>query len=81
MEPEDAACLKLAMERGRRATLPEVGLFGPKFADMFRNAVAEVGSYADIYDRNAEAELSRGGLNTVNFLLRGPQHYPLPGIV
>jgi threonine dehydratase len=27
VEPEDAACLKLAMERGRRATLREVGLF------------------------------------------------------
>ena len=27
VEPEDAACLKLAMERGRRAILPEVGLF------------------------------------------------------
>jgi threonine dehydratase len=27
VEPEDAACLKLAMERGRRATLSEVGLF------------------------------------------------------
>ena len=27
VEPEDAACLKLAMERGRRAVLPEVGLF------------------------------------------------------
>ena len=27
VEPEDAACLKLALERGRRATLPEVGLF------------------------------------------------------
>jgi threonine dehydratase len=27
VEPDDAACLKLALERGRRATLPEVGLF------------------------------------------------------
>lgn len=27
VEPEDAACLKLALERGRRVTLPEVGLF------------------------------------------------------
>jgi threonine dehydratase len=27
VEPEDAACLQLAMQRGRRATLPEVGLF------------------------------------------------------
>lgn len=27
VEPEDAACLKLAMDRGRRAILPQVGLF------------------------------------------------------
>ncbi|PLW83543.1 threonine ammonia-lyase, biosynthetic [Kineobactrum sediminis] len=27
VEPEDAACLQLAMRRGRRAILPEVGLF------------------------------------------------------
>jgi threonine dehydratase len=27
VEPEDAACLQLALERGRRAVLPEVGLF------------------------------------------------------
>ncbi|MFT6366261.1 MAG: threonine dehydratase, partial [Bacteroidia bacterium] len=27
VEPEDAACLKLALERGRRAVLPQVGLF------------------------------------------------------
>jgi len=27
VEPEDAACLKLALDKGRRATLPEVGLF------------------------------------------------------
>lgn len=27
VEPEDAACLKLALDRGRRAVLPEVGLF------------------------------------------------------
>jgi threonine dehydratase len=27
VEPEDAACLKLAMEKKRRATLPQVGIF------------------------------------------------------
>ena len=27
VEPEDAACLQLALQRGRRAILPEVGLF------------------------------------------------------
>jgi threonine dehydratase len=37
VEPEDAACLKLALESGRRATLPEVGLFADGCA------VAQVG--------------------------------------
>ena len=37
VEPEDAACLKLAMDKGRRATLPEVGLFADGCA------VAQVG--------------------------------------
>ena len=27
VEPEDAACLQLALQKGRRATLPQVGLF------------------------------------------------------
>lgn len=37
VEPEDAACLKLAMEKGRRATLPEVGIFADGVA------VAQIG--------------------------------------
>ena len=37
VEPEDAACLKLAMDRGRRDSLPEVGLFADGCA------VAQVG--------------------------------------
>ena len=37
VEPEDAACLKLALDRGRRDTLPEVGLFADGCA------VAQVG--------------------------------------
>src|SRR5690606_22126307 len=37
VEPEDAACLKLALEKGRRATLPEVGLFADGVA------VAQIG--------------------------------------
>ena len=51
VEPEDAACLKLAMDRGRRATLPEVGLFadgcavaqvGKENFRVIRNTVDEV---------------------------------------
>lgn len=37
VEPEDAACLQLALQRGRRDTLPEVGLFADGCA------VAQVG--------------------------------------
>ncbi len=37
VEPEDAACLKLALERGRRASLSEVGLFAEGVA------VAQIG--------------------------------------
>lgn len=37
VEPEDAACLALAMDRGRRATLPEVGIFAEGVA------VAQIG--------------------------------------
>tara|TARA_R110001592_G_scaffold321797_1_gene600421 strand:- start:924 stop:2441 length:1518 start_codon:yes stop_codon:yes gene_type:complete len=37
VEPEDAACLKLALEKGRRAILPEVGIFADGVA------VAQIG--------------------------------------
>ena len=37
VEPADAACLKLALDKGRRATLPQVGLFADGCA------VAQVG--------------------------------------
>lgn len=37
VEPEDAACLKLAMDKGRRATLSEVGIFADGVA------VAQIG--------------------------------------
>jgi threonine dehydratase len=37
VEPEDAACLKLALEKGRRAKLPEVGIFADGVA------VAQIG--------------------------------------
>jgi general L-amino acid transport system substrate-binding protein len=61
--------------------LPTVGLFGPLFFNAFQNAIGAVGNYAEIYERNAEADVPRGGLNTVNVLLSGPQHYPLPGVI
>ncbi|MEM8561088.1 MAG: threonine ammonia-lyase, biosynthetic [Pseudomonadota bacterium] len=51
VEPEDAACLQLAMNKGRRSTLPEVGLFaegcavaqiGKETFRVIRNTVDDV---------------------------------------
>lgn len=62
-------------------SMPEVALFGARFQDMFKDAIGAVGNYEEIYERNAEDEVSRGGLNTLNSFLATPQLYPLPGIV
>jgi general L-amino acid transport system substrate-binding protein len=61
--------------------MPEVALFGSRFQDMFKDAIGAVGNYGEIYERNAEDEVARGGLNTLNSFLATPQLYPLPGIL
>ena len=70
-------------EQGIEASLlPAVNLFGPSVKeDMLRNAVTAVGNFGDIYQRNLEQHMPRGGLNKVNRFLEDPRHYPLPGIV
>lgn len=45
---------------------PPSDLFGDRFSDMFRHAIATAGNYAEIYDRNMEALVPRGGLNLIN---------------
>ena len=60
--------------------MPEVSLFGLSYTDMFRLAVGAVGHYGEMYARQAEAEVPRGGLNELTFWPGGPQMYPLPGI-
>lgn len=61
-------------------TMPIVNLFGYLYQRMFRDAIAAVGSYKEIYDRNLEAVLPRSGLNLQNMNPLGPQHYPMPGL-
>ena len=61
--------------------LPSVNLFGPNFMNMFRHAINSVGNYGEIYERNAQSEIPRGGLNLLNVNLGGPQHYPPPGVI
>jgi hypothetical protein len=54
--------------------MPEIYIFGSQFRRMLRNVILEVGSYADMYDRNVQK---------VNFLNSephfGPQIYVPPG--
>jgi hypothetical protein len=69
-----------AEEQGDSAsTMPDVYFFGSQYAGMFQNAIAAVGSYADIYDRNVEEDLPRFGMNMLNVDPIGPQHYPFYG--
>lgn len=59
--------------------MPRVTLFGLEYADMFRDSIGAVGNYGEIYERQAQVDVPRGGLNKLNELLIGSQHYPLPG--
>jgi len=63
-------------------TMPTVQVFGPALLRMFRDAILEVGSYAEIYDRNLQALIPRHGRNKLNlFPNTGPQHYLYPDII
>ena len=74
-----------AEEKGINSTsfnaMPEVFVFGPDLRQMFRSSVLEMGSYADMYERNLEAMIPRGGRNVLNGLgsNAGPQQYVIPG--
>jgi hypothetical protein len=69
------------IDQGNASLMPVVTLFGPLYFNMFINAVGAVGNYGEIYSRQAQSDVPRGGLNEINELLSGPQHYPLPGAV
>lgn len=60
--------------------MPILNLFGPLYSRMLRDVIEAVGSYSEIYDRNAEEQIPRGGLNLLNANPFGPQHYPYPGL-
>ena len=46
--------------------LPRTDLFGPRFQDMFRNAVGAVGNFGEIYERHLEEIVPRNTLDTIN---------------
>ena len=59
------------------ADMPTVQLFGNDFTFMFRQSIAFVGSYGEIYSRNLGEDFPRDfGPNALN--AGGPLHYPPP---
>eukprot|EP00538_Stauroneis_constricta_P000360 CAMPEP_0119553956 /NCGR_PEP_ID=MMETSP1352-20130426/6561_1 /TAXON_ID=265584 /ORGANISM="Stauroneis constricta, Strain CCMP1120" /LENGTH=924 /DNA_ID=CAMNT_0007600449 /DNA_START=70 /DNA_END=2844 /DNA_ORIENTATION=+ len=61
--------------------MPVVNVFGPTFTNMFKFAIAAVGSYGEIFERNGGEFLPRDGQNGLNQFLSSPQILPLPGIL
>jgi general L-amino acid transport system substrate-binding protein len=58
--------------------MPWTSLFGPDYAFMFQNAVGAVGNYGEIYERHAQKEIERAGLNDLYDVSSSePLHYPL----
>uniref|UniRef100_A0A7S4MXE2 Solute-binding protein family 3/N-terminal domain-containing protein n=1 Tax=Odontella aurita TaxID=265563 RepID=A0A7S4MXE2_9STRA len=59
--------------------MPLVYLFGEEYRRMFRDAILAVGNYGEIYARNVNTTIPRGGRNNLNNAISlGPQHFPLP---
>ncbi|CAB9527911.1 extracellular solute-binding protein [Seminavis robusta] len=63
--------------------MPEVLLFGNQYKRMFRDAILEVGSYGDIFNRNLRPiNILRTGQNMLNLNSnQGPQRYAPPGFI
>lgn len=47
-------------------TMPTTHLFGETFKNMLADAIAAVGNYGEIYERNLAELIPRGGLNRLN---------------
>jgi len=48
------------------STLNQTNVFGPKYADMFINAIGAVGNYGETYRHHLEGSFPRQGLNLLN---------------
>lgn len=49
------------IEQSSASKMPITNLFGPLYSRMLRDAVEAVGSYSEIYERNAQDQIPRGG--------------------
>jgi len=56
--------------------MPVVTLFGEGLKQMFRDCVASVGSYAELYNNTLQEYVPRQGANRLNEGYAGPQMFP-----
>ena len=78
----------IAEERGiqqeKAETMPTVGVFGADQETMFQSVIASIGNYGEIYNRNLERLVPRGGPNQLNRnpqdSIKGPPTYIPPGL-
>ena len=62
--------------------MPTVGLFGPQFSRLFRDIIAAIGSYGDIYERNlAELTPCRGLNLLLIFGMNSHLQFHVPGML
>jgi hypothetical protein len=59
-----AEAMNITQDRANE--FPTTDLFGGDYTDMFRNAIAAVGNYGELYARHYEARAPRSGLNRIN---------------
>jgi hypothetical protein len=68
------------IQKATASEMPITNIFGGRHDRFMENAIGAVGNYANIYNRNVRDDFPRGGLNVLNDVPVGPQHYGLPGI-
>lgn len=74
------AAAELGIDSKSANYMPAVDSFGPLFSRMFKDTIASVGNYLELYERNLEPTLPLGGRNQMASLLRkDPLHYVPPG--
>ena len=57
--------------RATASSFMTTNLFGEKYTDIFRNAIAARGNYGELYDRYYESVIPRRGNATINLLNNG----------
>ena len=68
--------------QGTANEMPAVMLYGSKFSRIFRDVIASVGSYGEVYERNLAQHIPRAGMNLLyNTSHQSPLIPMMPGML